>query len=94
MKEEEMLREEPQIDKDLELLSEFVHELWAEWMRYMLRNGHFVVEKSGDIQWIVGHMPMMRWTRQMNTDYKNLPAEEQLSDKKIAQEILDLVLEN
>ena len=67
-------------------LAEYCHdEQWSGWMKYLfektieITGGHIVIPK-----WAVE-----RWTRQMNTKYKDLPDEEKESDIKEAEAIIN-----
>ncbi len=57
-------------------LAAYAHEAWSGWMKYMFSKG--IENPDGSI--IIPADLVERWTRQMNTPYKDLPAEEQLSD--------------
>ena len=57
-------------------LADLCHEQWSGWMRYLfskclpMKDGSYFIPK-----WAV-----KRWNRQMNTQFVNLPANEQESD--------------
>lgn len=77
-----------------EEVAAFVHEKWANWMRYMFsKNTKEEIQtsdpKSVGIFWTAEQH--LRWQRQMETPYKALPEEEKESDRKIADEIIELI---
>jgi hypothetical protein len=62
----------------IEVLAEVEHKRWSRWMKYL-----FGVSKLNDDGSVTIPMAFVkRWTRQMNTDYKNLTEEEKESDRK------------
>lgn len=76
-----------------EALADYAHEAWAGWMRYMLSKCEYV-PGAGEAGYGVLLMPVAlydRWTRQMNTSYVDLPENEKASDRKEADEILEIV---
>jgi hypothetical protein len=84
---------------DIELLAEAVHEVWANWMRYMLAQGR--IEQSYDIytmsdapkEWVMPADKLERWTWQMETPYDDLSEKEKESDREIALQYLQLIEE-
>lgn len=70
-----------------ESLADYIHLMWAKWLAYQfsccIRNedGTMTIPKSY----------VDRWTRQMNTLYKDLPEHEKKSDQEIANDILDYI---
>ncbi len=57
-------------------LAAYAHKAWSGWMKYMFSKG--IENPDGSI--IIPADLVERWSRQMNTPYKDLPAEEQISD--------------
>ncbi|MBM4340625.1 MAG: hypothetical protein FJ110_13915 [Deltaproteobacteria bacterium] len=70
-----------------ELLSSYAHEAWSGWMKYMLKkttpgfNGTVIIPRK----------LVERWTRQMNTNYRDLPEDEKNSDRDEADQILSII---
>ena len=81
-------------NEHIEELADLVHEIWADWMKYMFSKGHRRnINQSrlwGEV-WIMPEDLRQRWTRQMNTDYEELSEKEKESDREIALKILELV---
>ena len=71
--------------KQIEELADLVHEIWADWMKYMFSKGRF------EGVWIMPQTLRIRWQRQMNTPYEELSEKEKESDREIALRILELV---
>ena len=57
-------------------LAAYAHEAWSGWMKYMFSKSE--INDDGTIT--IPADLVERWARQMGTPYKDLPAEEQLSD--------------
>jgi hypothetical protein len=57
-------------------LAEYAHEAWSKWMKYMFDKS----EINEDGTMTIPADLVERWARQSNTPYKDLPADEQLSD--------------
>lgn len=74
----------------IELLATYEHDRWSRWQKYLFSK--CIINEDGSL--IIPKEFVDRWTRQMNTDYCNLSNEEKESDKKEAQNILDLIKEN
>lgn len=73
-----------------ELLEKFAnqaHISWAGWTSYMFSKG--VKNEDGSIT--IPKWGVDRWTRQINTDYKDLSEQEKESDRKEAREYLSLL---
>jgi hypothetical protein len=73
-------------DPNLERMADEVHQVWTNWMRYMLGNG-FPRPGGG---WIMNDDVYKRWQRQMNTPYAQLSEKEKESDREIARRYLDV----
>lgn len=69
-----------------EELADYAHRAWAKWMRYLFSRGdrHF----NGSVTLPVTQVS--RWQRQMNTSYGYLPEDEKASDRKEADEMLEI----
>lgn len=87
-------REFPDLDKYVgakqrERLAEYAHDAWSGWMRYLFSKGTF----NDDGTWTMPEWAVERWTRQMDTDYHDLPEGEKETDKKEANRIWFNVLQ-
>ena len=75
-------------DKELiELLADYEHDRWARWQKHVFNKSI----KNDDGSVTIPKEYVDRWTRQINTDYSKLSIEEQLSDKKEAVKILEII---
>ena len=70
-----------------EQLAEYAHNQWTGWMRYLFSKGKF----NKDGTWTMPNWAVERWTRQMNTEYKDLLEEEKDSDRKEAEGMLNIL---
>jgi hypothetical protein len=86
-------------DKLLEDLANLAHEQWSGWMYYMFskcvqeerfENGEFF--KTENL--IIPRWAVERWTRQMNTKYKDLSEEEKNSDREEAERVIGVLKYN
>lgn len=69
-----------------ECLSEYAHEAWSGWMKYMFEKATMNTDGTVTIpKWAVD-----RWTRQMNLSYVDLPEEEKESDRAEADRMLSI----
>lgn len=69
-----------------EKLAEFAHNQWSGWMRYLFEKSSYLKDGSAVIpKWAVE-----RWTRQLSTIYEELSEEEKNSDRKEAEEMLNI----
>jgi len=66
-------------------LAAYAHKAWIGWTKYMFSK--CVENRDGSLTIPVEFVK--RWQRQMDIDYKDLPPEEQESDKKEAKKIMD-----
>lgn len=73
-------------EQEIELLANYSHRAWSGWMKYQF--GKSVQNTDGSVT--IPKELVERWTRQMNTEYKDLPESEKKSDRKEAVEILSL----
>jgi len=70
-----------------EQLAEYAHKAWSGWMVYMFKR----MAKNEDGTVTMPADLVKRWTRQMKTDYCDLPEVEQKSDLCEADAILNLI---
>jgi len=69
----------------IEKLAEYAHKAWSGWMQYLFEKS--TENEDGTVtipKWAVD-----RWKRQANTDYKDLPESEKVSDREEARKIMD-----
>lgn len=71
----------------IELLSSKEHQRWAKWQKYL----HSCCVKNEDGSLTIPKDKVERWTRQIKTDYENLPEKEKESDRKQVLETLDTI---
>ncbi len=72
-----------------EQLADLEHIRWAMWMKYLFSVGTFHEDGS----WTMPPWAVERWQRQMNTPYKALTEKEQDSDRREADNTLEIVRE-
>jgi len=70
-----------------EQLAELAHEQWAEWMKYLF--GNSIEGEDGQV--IIPASLVVRWKRQMNTPYADLPEKEKVSDRVEAEKVLNII---
>ena len=87
-----MVIDDSLVDEDLleELLADKIHQIWAEWMRYLFSVTTGEECPKGAV--VIPASFVMHWRRQMMTAYDRLPQAERESDLEIAREILKLIL--
>lgn len=69
-----------------EALSEYAHEAWSGWMKYMFSKMTMNDDGTATLpKWAVE-----RWTRQMNTKYTDMPEDEKESDRAEADHMLSI----
>jgi len=69
-----------------EKLAEYAHNAWSGWMIYLFEKSKLNDDGTVTIpKWAVD-----RWTRQMNTEYIDLPEEEMKSDRQEAKKIISI----
>ena len=83
-------------DNTREKLAELAHQIWSDWMKYLLsqtyaERGQFDVETKDRV--IPSHLAE-RWNRQLTTRYKDLTQQEKASDRYIADRILNVLRED
>lgn len=71
----------------IELLANYEHDRWTRWQKYLFSK----CIKNDDGSLTIPKEYVNRWNRQINTDYNDLSIEEQLSDKKEAIKIIEIV---
>jgi hypothetical protein len=69
-----------------DLLAEYAHQAWAGWMKYMFSKG--TLNPDGTIT--IPDWAVTRWTRQMLTDYADLPESEKVSDLEEADKMITI----
>lgn len=70
-----------------ESLSEYAHEAWSGWMRYLFEKSTWNPDGSITIpKWAAD-----RWSRQSSTKYESLPEEEKASDREEADKIIEII---
>lgn len=67
-----------------QVFANYVHEAWSKWMRYLFQQS--IRNEDGTVT--IPKELVERWTRQMDTNYDDLSASEQLSDIDEAYEIV------
>jgi hypothetical protein len=80
-------RNQPRHDDVLEALADLTHEQWSGWMTYLFAQS----TRHADGSVTVPAWAVERWTRQLQTAYRDLSAEEQASDRAEARRVLALV---
>lgn len=74
-------------DQMRELLAEYAHKAWSDWMTYLFSKGTF----NEDGTWTMPDWAVERWKRQAATDYNQLPNDEKESDRSEADRILAII---
>ncbi|MFW6130655.1 MAG: hypothetical protein ACOC56_05660 [Atribacterota bacterium] len=70
------------LDEDL---AHIAHEQWSGWMKYLFKK----CTENPDGTVTIPKWAVDRWKRQMNTDYEDLPFQEQESDRIEARKYLE-----
>lgn len=73
-----------------EQLAAYSHGAWAGWMRYMFSKG----THNDDGTWTMPADCVARWSRQMNTEYADLPENEKPSDRAEADKMLRIMADD
>ena len=68
-------------------LSEYAHNTWSGWMKYLFSK--CVMNEDGTAT--LPESLVLRWNRQLNTKYDDLPENEKLSDQVEARMILNII---
>lgn len=71
-----------------ESLADYAHDAWSRWMRHLFDQ---CIEVGDGCMEIPSHL-VERWTRQMNTDYKDLPDSEKNSDREESKLIMKIFI--
>lgn len=78
-----------------EKLAAMCHDQWKGWMRYIFFNCDPDRPRGWDTgNSIIPRWAVERWTRQMDTDYKDLPEDEKESDRTEADKFIKLLKDN
>lgn len=70
-----------------EALADYAHAAWSGWMKYMFEKT--ATTKDGYEQ--IPDLLVVRWKRQMNTPYAELPENEKESDRAEADKMLNII---
>jgi len=70
-----------------ELLADYAHDAWSGWMEYMFRQSRLNIDGTVTIP----QKLVERWERQSKTPYKDLPENEQNSDRHEADRMLSII---
>jgi len=74
-----------------ECLSDYAHDTWSGWMKYMFFVCTNVERNKQDVLFRMPAKAYDRWVRQLGTKYSDLPESEKESDRKEADRILAIV---
>ena len=77
------------MEKVREQLAEYAHRAWSGWMKYMFGKG----SSCSDGSILIPKWAVDRWSRQMNTEYEDLPEEEKKSDREEADRMIKIFKE-
>ncbi len=72
-----------------EELADLMHQIWSDWINYMVGVGYHKVELPGEL--IIPKEYLNRWIRQAVTPYHKLSEEERESDRELARKILHFI---
>lgn len=64
--------------KQIEAVSDYVHNMWAKWFLHFIKN-----------MW--NPFNIIRWYKQSKTTYNNLSEEDKIKDRKFAYDIVNIV---
>ncbi len=87
------------MNEEREKLSELLHEIWSDWVRYLFGSTFtsdvdtFDADGNNVTQYerIIPYYITDRWSKQMQTPYKDLSEEEKDKDREQADKILTLL---
>jgi len=68
-----------------EMLATLAHQQWSGWMEYLFEKS--TLNDDGTVA--IPKWAVERWTRQMNTEYKDLPDDEKESNGTEADKVID-----
>ena len=71
----------------IERLAAIEHERWSHWQRY--KHGKAIRQEDGAL--LIPVELVARWEKQIATDYADLPADEQESDKEQVERYLPII---
>lgn len=69
------------------LLSKYAHDVWSRWVKSLFSKSY----DNSDGSITIPKDLVLRWKRQMTTEYEDLTKEEQKSDQVEADNILDVI---
>ena len=75
----------------VEPLADLVHEQWSGWMRYLFSKCREFTNASGEQEVAIPQWAVLRWRRQMQTAYNDLPEDEKASDRTEAHKFIELI---
>ena len=70
-----------------EELAEYAHDAWAGWMKYLFEKS--ILNADGTVT--IPNWAVIRWRRQMNTQYKALPEGDKELDRQEADKMLAIL---
>jgi len=76
----------------VEALAAYAHEAWAGWMNYLFGKCERADCASSFL--VIPEWAVLRWKRQAETKYADLPEQEKESDRKEAREMLRIIREH
>lgn len=74
-------------DKLIELLSDYEHERWSRWQKRL--HNSCILNEDGSLT--IPKDKVDRWTRQINTEYKDLSESDKEKDRKEARRIITIL---
>lgn len=73
-------------------LARYAHnDSWCGWMKYFFSNAEIIKDVTGATVIVLPHSLYLRWERQMNTPFDELPVGERKSDYDEADKILAIL---
>lgn len=70
-----------------EELADYAHQAWSHWMKYLFKKS----SESEDGVVIIPDDLVLRWKRQIETQYNDLTEKEKESDRKEADKMLSII---
>lgn len=72
-----------------EKLSDYAHDAWSRWMKYLFSKCIIPIHKTqGGL--IIPQLELEKWKRKMETSYNDLSEEEKESDRNEADKIINI----